>query len=442
MNQQIVVQHFSATLVADISAAALTADILVSKGSLPALAGGDFIVLNASQAGDYNNESSWEDLKVTSWTGTLPNLKITFERNWSGTPSAWVAGSKVDCRLPEKTINNILKKVKDMTPGVLTGNYNLVNSDSGMLYTYSGNTDITVYAQQNFDSDWAASFLAYGKGRILVRGGSGVTMDNLGATCGAGTVVTVRSSGANRFVCQNPVVNGPVEQAHWTVPFLVYASGSWTFGANGAVTFSNGQLTIHPAAYVYFPAGSITATNVAGWYFTVFSSVTVAKVYQETYDIASGLEPEIPSSPTAFSAAAGSNVTQTTGNIQGPTCVIPGGSLGKKGAMVISCSAQANNTTNVKTIYAGLGSASTAVVQFNSTNSTLGEFESVFQNMNNEARQMYRNRTNQVSSYAASTYLTQDTTADLAVCLSFNVGTVAGDWVSALYARVATISKG
>ena len=109
MNQQLFANNFAATFKAAIAVGDLSATITVTKGALPVLANGDFIVLNATQAGAYDGETSWEGLKVTAWSGSLPDLTINFTREFYGVATAWPQGAKCDGRLPASTLNGLSK---------------------------------------------------------------------------------------------------------------------------------------------------------------------------------------------------------------------------------------------------------------------------------------------------------------------------------------------
>ena len=86
------------------------------------------------------------------------------------------------------------------------------------------------------------------------------------------------------------------------------AVGSITFGT--AIPNFSGV-----SAWVYYSANSITASNAAGFYWTIFSSTTAAVVYQNTYTPAAGTVPSNVSSPTAWSTSVAGPYAGTTATV-------------------------------------------------------------------------------------------------------------------------------
>lgn len=127
------------------------------------------------------------------------------------------------------------------------------------------------------------------------------------------------------------------------IPFVL-TSGS--MGNNGALTLTTAIATAYANAYVYMPAGAISAGSAVGWYYAVFSSTTAATVYDNTYT--SG-NPTIPSSPTAFSTTGPGAFTFSTGSsYTGISFTIPGGTLDTNGSIEVQYTATANGSANAK----------------------------------------------------------------------------------------------
>lgn len=127
------------------------------------------------------------------------------------------------------------------------------------------------------------------------------------------------------------------------IPFVL-TSGS--MGNNGALTLTTAVATAYPNAYVYMPAGAISAGSTAGWYYAVFSTTTAATVYNNTYT--SGT-PTIPGSPTAFSTTGPGAFTFSTGSsYTGVTATLAANTLGINGSVELIWTATANNSANAK----------------------------------------------------------------------------------------------
>lgn len=112
-------------------------------------------------------------------------------------------------------------------------------------------------------------------------------------------------------------VRGPESLYQIYVPLVVTPTGS--MGDNGALTSGTACSLAYNQSYCWFPEGAINAADVgppvidvspAGWYYTEWSSVTEAIVYNNVWDGVS--VPTIPATPTAF-------VTTGPGAFTGPT---------------------------------------------------------------------------------------------------------------------------
>jgi hypothetical protein len=428
MNQQLYVSNFSTTLAASITNVAASATLATGTGALlPTLANGDYVLLTLTQPGGPTSETSWEVIKVTAVSGDTITIS---QRAVEGTAAAWASGSV--CRLGTTgTGMNALSQL--LARGTLTTSRNLATTDNNATLAYSGSSPITLTYPTGLGATFSCTVVQLGTGKITVSPAGGVTAGNIGLTNGPGSLTTIAAVAADSYAAQNPVSNGQTLLGVSGIPFIVFATGSWTAAANGVVTVPT-QTTAWPYAYVYMPANSITASNPAGWYYGVFSSTTSVTLYNNVYNVATGGTPTIPASPTAFAVAAGTNTTQDTMPIQGPTFTIPGGALGNNGAVQLSSQLQTSSNTNTKTALIGFGSSNTVYGTLNTTNANLGEIDVVLQNLGQQTRQMFRTKTNAVSA-SAPTILTQDTTANISATVNLNCGTVANDWIILHYAR-------
>lgn len=277
------------------------------------------------------------------------------------------------------------------------------------------------------------SFAQFGAGGITVNPGAGVTSSNIGQTIGPGSFGTVvQQQGSNNYAIQNPQPNTLIGSSG--IPFIVYASGSWSAAANGIIDFTTvAQTSAWPYAYIYMPANSITASNVAGWYYGVFQSTTRIRFYNNRYNPATDGVPRIPASPTPFTVAAGANTTQDPLPVQGPTFTLLASSLGLNGALQCSLQLQANNSAGSKIAQIGFG-ASIYNFATITTSPVLGELDVVVQNLAKVDRQMVRTKTASGTG-TAPTILTQDTSANTTFSINLNPGTTAGDFLVLHYLR-------
>lgn len=430
MNQQRFVNNFSALLAAAASAGATSISISAAQAALlPALNNGDYVIFTLTQPGAGSAETSWEQVTVTAVNPSTGLMTCSPLQN------AWASGSKCDIRIPAATLEALTQLLSRSSP--IAGSRSLTSADSGATLVYSGSSDITLTYPSGLGANFSCTVAELGSGKVKTQPGSGVTAGNVGQTSGPGSIMTITAVAADSYAVQNPVSNGQTLLGVSAIPFIVFASGSWTAAANGVVTVP-AQTTAWPYAYVYMPANSVTANNPAGWYFGVFSSTTSVTLYNNVYNVATGGTPVIPASPTAFAVSAGSNTTQDTMPIQGPTFTIPGGALGNNGAIQLSAQMQASLSTNTKTLAFGLGSVNNVFATLNSVSqSSYGEADAVIQNLAQQTRQMFRGKNNGGQT-AAPVILTQDTTANIGTTVNMNCGTVANDWVILHYCRFMT----
>jgi hypothetical protein len=159
------------------------------------------------------------------------------------------------------------------------------------------------------------------------------------------------------------------------VPFVL-TSGS--MGNNGALTLTTAVATAYPNAYIYMPAGAISAGSAAGWYYAVFSTTTAATVYNNTYTSGS---PTIPSSPAAFSTTGpGAFTFSTASEYVGISLPVPGGALDANGSLEIQYTATANNSANPKYARAYINNSALLSGATAFTTQGVGRFNCVFAN--------------------------------------------------------------
>lgn len=321
------------------------------------------------------------------------------------------------------------------SPITLTTSRPLALTDNGNTLVYAGAVDIQLTYPTGLGANFSCTVIQVGTGKVSVVAGSGVTQANIGLTQGANTFMTIQSTSANVFAVQNPAGTSAQLIGVATIPFIALATGSWTMAANGAMTLGAAQPLAWPVAYIYMPANSITATNPAGWYYAVFSSTTAVTLYNNTYNVTTGGQPTIPSSPTAFVATAGTNTTQDSMPLQGPTYTLPGGTLGKNGYVQASLQVQTSNSAQTKKVSIGYGSATPFDFAQLTTSPNLGEIDVIFQNMSTANRQMVRTKTSSATS-GSPVITTQDTTANIAIAVLLNAGTTANDYATCHYARM------
>lgn len=145
----------------------------------------------------------------------------------------------------------------------------------------------------------------------------------------------------------------------WTLfqPVKFSQFGSTFYGPGGSV---------FPGCYLFFPANSITGSNTAGLYWTVFSNSTFATVFNNTYT--PGTLCTIPVSPTAFSAAAGAvTANNITTDITADSILIPANSLGPNGKVRCTGVLNNNNSVNNKRMQTKIGTNVLGVTLISST---------------------------------------------------------------------------
>lgn len=137
----------------------------------------------------------------------------------------------------------------------------------------------------------------------------------------------------------------------------VFISGTLTsIGATGAIVFTSSLGQTFAKSYMYFGAGQLFTSSLAGFYYVEMSSDTNGIVYNNTYTVASGNHPLEPSSKTAFSGLSGGSLTGTTGTINLFQFTLPAGVLGSYGALMTWPAFWSFSSANNKTLEVVLGS--------------------------------------------------------------------------------------
>ncbi len=174
-------------------------------------------------------------------------------------------------------------------------------------------------------------------------------------------------------------------------PFIIVSSGS--MGNNGALTVTTALPWTPIRSYVYLPANAISAGSAAGWYYAVFSSTTAATVYNNVYDPASGIEPVVPTSPTAFATTGPGAYTQdVAAGHQGPTYIMPANTLGIYSRLTWEMSCRVPNNANVKSFV--LRDGTTALPGATSVASSTGQnLDGYWQAAGSADRQIIGNNT-------------------------------------------------
>ena len=147
-------------------------------------------------------------------------------------------------------------------------------------------------------------------------------------------------------------VNGKASLYDSSIPFVLPSSG--LMGNNGALTLTTALQLTYTNAYVYLPTNAIVTGSTAGWYYAVFSSTTLATVYNNIYT--SGI-PTIPSSPTAFVTTGPGAYVQTTATIVAISLPVIGNTFGLSGGLSCCFISTVNNSANNKSIYPFYGAS-------------------------------------------------------------------------------------
>lgn len=192
-------------------------------------------------------------------------------------------------------------------------------------------------------------------------------------------------------------------------PMILPSSG--TIGNNGALSALTALPTIYANCYMYFPVNAIAAGVAAGMYYVVMSSTTAGTIYNNTYT--SG-HAEPPAIPTPFVTTGPGAYTQTTGApITLCATTLPGGSMGIDGQLFIYPVWSHPNNANSKIEAVLLGG--TTAASWTQTTSVQGSYCLRIANRGSHSSQVVVPNAAFGTPTTALTYLTKDTSADLAI---------------------------
>lgn len=162
------------------------------------------------------------------------------------------------------------------------------------------------------------------------------------------------------------VTGQPIELCKFGAPVLVPPAG--TIGTNGALTL--GASLPSPFAtmscWCFFPVGAVYSGSLAGYYWTVFSTVTAGMVYDVR--LGDGQNPYIPSSPPAVSGT-GAAYTFSAGYYWMGKTNIPGGAMGVNGCLEIRLQAVCSTNATAKTHHVSMGTVNQTLFFSNSNGS-------------------------------------------------------------------------
>lgn len=129
------------------------------------------------------------------------------------------------------------------------------------------------------------------------------------------------------------------------IPFVVPSSGNIT-STSGDVTVTSAFNYVMGPSFTFFPQGALFVKSPAGWYYTVWSSTTAGKVYDDVYYID---VPQIPTNPTSLTTVAGAYTQAKDYYAIGPSYIIPAGFMGNNGAIVWNRQVGCKNSATSKT---------------------------------------------------------------------------------------------
>ena len=210
------------------------------------------------------------------------------------------------------------------------------------------------------------------------------------------------------------------------IPVILPTNG--TIATNGTVTLGAAiNLSSFPQpAWVYFPAGAVVG-GVAGLYYAIFSTSTVAVVYTNYQNPANPCTPFTPT--TALVIATGSNAGYTTLTSESTlvNITLPGNLMGANGKLTVEKTVSVNNNAGVKTDKTQL--AATAFGGSIALASGVGgQIERSITNRGDVARQVHVPGTALgFPSAGTATYTALNTGADAALILTATVATPATD---------------
>lgn len=211
----------------------------------------------------------------------------------------------------------------------------------------------------------------------------------------------------------------------WAVPVGIAPSGS--IGDNGALTLGTALPSSHAGGtgeWLYFPAGAVFAGSAAGLYWCRMDTTTAGTVYNTVLSGGS----EIPYTPTIdvpFATTGPGAYTGFLSPVTVCTMTVPGGSMGKNGALRIEAMFTLSATAGNKVFDFLLGGSSLGDRQNLSSNAVSRVIRQV-QNRNSETRQI-SDRANTVGGAydAGPAFLsrTVDTTLDQPLSITLDLAT-------------------
>lgn len=211
------------------------------------------------------------------------------------------------------------------------------------------------------------------------------------------------------------------------IPIGVAPSGS--VGSNGALTLGTALTTTYAdGLWLYYPVNSVTASNAAGFYWTVMSSGTAGTVYQNYLSDGTsqaGLV-SVPSSNTAWSGTTGGSYTGATSAVFVPGFNIAANTLGKNGTGTLRMAMRNNNSAGNKTLQPIFGSSSLIFSQMLGTTATQTAQVSTVYNRGRADRQVCPGA--QDSSAFALTTASVNTAATVLMTMRMTLA-VATDWM-------------
>ena len=341
---------------------------------------GGFIQTNGSPGGGHSTAPA-VDLEGTCTGGGPGSLHSAgtvwvgqaglFQINGNNTNDIAITGGEANWGLTSSlTTTADLMTLNDTNAAVsITGVSRLISSNSGSYYSGVAvtNADKVTIAGNTFQEAYYAldtSALASGSvvfGGNVVNNTQGPTSLNVPTSqTTAGTVVL----GTNNLDIPG-ALTAPVLYPQVAVPMILPGSGS--MGNNGALTITGALDKTYGNAYMYMPAGAISAGSAAGWYYAQCSTTTACTLYNNTYSSGSTT---VPTSPTAFSTTGPGAYTQTTGSaIQAFAFTVAANSLGPTGGIDGKYAATYNNSSNAKVITFQFGACQLSNVSATTTHS-------------------------------------------------------------------------
>ena len=176
----------------------------------------------------------------------------------------------------------------------------------------------------------------------------------------SGTVtLTALQGGVNPIIyTPNPVTLFQSGIPFWIPPGDGGVNGLSFTDAVGNFTLSAAVMTnfwnfLNLGGYCYLPAGA-GGLATGGWFWCKMTSDTAGTVYANTYS-GSG-KPEFVASPTALSGITTGRITQVTTEVNGPSFVNPGGSMGENGLFELITSIAGDSSATIKTYRIRAGS--------------------------------------------------------------------------------------